>query len=352
MRLEFLDKVKDSDVLGKTIFNSDGNILLRAGVTLSSDYIKRLKQLGVFYVFVEDDRLDDIPGEDSEFVEIKRNTMKSMSKVFANVAKRPRDIMKESLSAIEDLIDHVLETDYAVDGLLDIRTYDEYTYVHSLDTCIMSAVIGMTAKMDRADIKELGVGAILHDIGKTRISTKIINKNDRLTDEEYNEIKKHPIYGGEILRLDYRISDLIINTVLQHHERVDGTGYPYGLKSESISPYAKVVCLCDTYDAVSNDRVYRKKFAPNDAYELILAGSGTIFDEQVVKNFKQSFSIYPLGCCLRLTSGEEGYVIRQNENFPDRPVLRVIYDSKTRLSVPFYEIDLLKNSSLGVIGVV
>lgn len=350
MRLEFLDKVKDTDILGKTIFNGDGNILLRAGVRLNSGYITRLKKLGVFYVFVEDERLDDIPGEDSYFVEIKHSTMKSMSKVFANVTKRPRDIMKDSLNAIEDLVEHIIETDYVTEGLMDIRTYDDYTFVHCLDTCIMSTVIGVAAKMDETSIKELGVGAILHDIGKTKISSKIINKQQPLSQDEFAEIRKHPIYGSEILKKDYRISETIIDAVLQHHERVDGTGYPFGLKASSISKYAKVVCLCDTYDAVSNDRIYRKKFSPSDAYELILAGSGSIFDEGVVNNFRKSFSVFPLGCCLKLSSGEEGYVVRQNENFPDRPVVRVIYDYSTKEAVPFYEINLLKNANISVTG--
>lgn len=352
MRLEFINRVKEDDVLGKSILSNDGKILLRAGVRLSGAYINKLKELSVFYVYVEDDRLDDVMVEDERLTELKQITMKSMSNIIKNIHRCSSKNLKESLNVVEDMIGYVIELGDVNKSLYDIQTYDNYTYVHSLDTCIMAAFLGMSTGLKEWELKELGIGAILHDVGKTRVSNKIVNKQGRLTEEEFNEIKKHTIYGGEILRKNITIPDSVISIVEQHHERIDGKGYPYGLENGQISKFAKVVCICDVYDAVSNDRCYRKKFSPNDAYELILAGTGTSFDPNMIRYFKNTFAIYPLGCCVQLSNGEHGYVIRQNGGFPDRPVIRILADILDKTSRQFYEMDLLKNSNIVIENIV
>lgn len=341
MRLEFIDRLKGDEVLGKSILTNDGKVLLRAGVKLNSRYIVKLKRLGVFYVYVEDDRLDDVLVEDDRLAELKQNTMKHMSNILRNVYTCNKAGVIESISVVEDMVDYLIEMGDVNKSLYDIHTYDNYTFVHSLDTGIMASFLGISAGFNSRELKELAVGAILHDIGKTKIDYKIINKAGALTNEEYDEIKKHPLYGEEILKKIYTISDASIKAVVQHHERVDGRGYPYGLQSNQIGKFGKVVCICDVYDAVSNDRVYRKKFRPSEAYELILSGSGTAFDKKFVGDFKDTFAVFPLGCCVKLSTSEEGYVVRQNPGFPDRPIIRVLYDSATKRPIPFYEINLL-----------
>lgn len=352
MRLEFINRVKEDEILGKSILSNDGKILLRAGVRLTNTYINKLKELSVFYVYVEDERLDDIMVEDERLTELKQITMKSMSNIVKNIHKCSNKNLKESLSVVEDMIGYVIELGDVNKSLYDIQTYDNYTYVHSLDTCIMAAFLGLSSGFREWELKELGVGAILHDIGKTKVSNKIVGKQGKLTEEEFKEIKKHPVYGGEILRKNITIPNSVISIAEQHHERVDGRGYPNGLEGGQISRYARVVCICDVYDAVSNDRCYRKKFSPNDAYELILAGSGTSFDPDMVRNFKNTFAIYPLGCCVKLSNGEQGYVIRQNSGFPDRPIIRIIGDILDKNSKKFYEMDLIKNSNIVIESIV
>lgn len=352
MRLEFIDRVNENEILGKSILTDDGKVLLRAGVKLSINYIQKLKELGVLYVYVEDDRLGEILVEDERLNELKRSTIKNMSLIMKNISGASRNDIKDSLSRVEELLDYIIDVGDVSRSLYDIKTYDNYTYLHCIDTGIMAAFLGMSMRFSESTLKELGIGAILHDIGKTAINSSIINKATALTEEEFKEIKKHPSYGEEILKKKFFISENIINAVAQHHERVDGRGYPRGLSNNEICKFAKIVSICDVYDAVSNDRSYRKKFRPNEAYELILAGTGTAFDEEVVIKFKETFAVYPLGCCLKLSNGVEGYVIRQNKNFPDRPVLRVLYDSVTRQPVHFYEIDLLHKSNITVAAIV
>lgn len=348
MRLECINKVKENDVVGRSILTQSGQILLREGMKLSPSYINKLKQLGVLFIYIVDERLGDILVDDERLTQLKQVTMKSMSGIMKNVYSSDSKKLGQSLETVDNMIEYIIKFGNVNTSLYDIKTYDNYTYLHSLDTCIMSAFLGLSSGFNEWELKQLGVGAILHDIGKTKLPLKIINKQGKLTKEEYDEVKNHTIYGGEMLRKNYTISNSIINIVEQHHERIDGTGYPKGLKGNEITKLSKVVCICDVYDAVSNNRCYRTKFSPNDAYELILAGSGTSFDRQMVVNFKNTFAIYPIGCCIRLSSGEEGYVIAQNHGFPDRPIIRVLYDAKTNAPVAIYEIDLLKNLSVVV----
>lgn len=352
MRLEFINRVSEDEILGKSILTNEGQILLKAGTKLSESYINRLRALNVLYIYVEDDRFGDIEAEDEKLTELKQVTMQSMSNIVKSVHGCNGKQLKESLSAVSDLVSYIVEIGDVSKSLYDIKTYDNYTYLHSLDTCIMTTFLGLSSGFNERDLKELGIGAILHDVGKTKVPFAIINKQGKLTDVEYGEVKKHPIYGGEILRKNISMSDTIINVVEQHHERFDGKGYPYGLKGGQISKFAKVVGICDVYDAISNDRCYRKRFGPNEAYELILAGSGSSFEPNLVLDFKNTFSIYPLGCCVRLSNQIEGYVVRQNSGFPDRPILRILKNKDNKKLLEFYDMDLLKNQNITIISVV
>ena len=348
MRLEFINRVSVDEILGRNIYTEDGSILLRSGIKLTEQYIERLKALGVFYVYVEDSRLDDISVEDEKLSDLKATTMKNMSTIMKNITSGDKRGTKSSLSMVEDLVNHIIEMGDVNKSLYDIQTYDNYTYLHSIDTGIMATFLGMSMNFSKAQLKELSIGAILHDIGKTIIDSDIITKPGKLTPEEFEEIKQHPTYGRKILEKNFSISSDVLRAVEHHHERADGTGYPYGLKVNQISKYAKIISVCDVYDAVSNDRCYRQKFSPMDAYELILAGCGNAFDEEIVKKFKETFSVFPLGVCLKLSNGVEGYVIKQNKNFPDRPILRVLYEGEDRKPIKFYEIDLLQYNNLAV----
>ncbi|KEI06445.1 HD family phosphohydrolase [Clostridium sp. K25] len=352
MRLEFINRVYEGEILGKNIFTNDGGILLRAGVKLTDHYINKLKQLGVLYLYIKDEQLEDVDVEDIHFAKIKQVAMKSINNIIKNIHQCNYKKTKDSLNVIENLIDYIIEDGDVNKSLYDIKTYDNYTYVHCVDTGIMSGFLGLSLNFREYDLKELGKGAILHDIGKTQVPLKILNKNGPLNDEEFAEIKKHPIYGKNILKKNFSISDVVLNVVEQHHERVDGTGYPYGLKGNSISKHGKVACICDVYDALSSDRCYRKKIKPNEVYEFILGQSEKMFDCDIVQKFKETFSIFPLGCCVKLSNGIEGYVVKQNKGFPDRPIIRVIYNFKTKESISFYEINLLKNLDVTITSVV
>lgn len=352
MRLEYINRVNENEILGKNIYTNDGRVLLRAGVKLTEQFIKKLHQLGVFYIYVEDDRLDDVKMEDDKLNTLKQDTIKSLSSITRNVGMLDKNNTRECLAIVDELIEYILELGDVNKSLYDVKTHDNYTFLHSIDTGIMAAFLGMSLNLKKDNLKELTIGGILHDLGKVKVPNSIINKNGPLTDEEFSEMKKHPIYGRQLLEKNLSIPSASIVGIEQHHEKVNGKGYPYSLEGHQISKYGKIICICDVFDAVSSDRSYRKKFTPIEAYELILAGCGTSFDPQLVSTFKNTFSVFPLGCCVKLSNGIEGYVIKQNKNFPDRPILRVLYDHNTRKPVKFYEINLLQHSNLTILEVI
>lgn len=348
MRLEYIRRVTEEDVLGKHVYGEDGRILLKAGVKLNTMYIRRLIELGVYYVYVEDDRLDEVEAESERLTILKQATIKSLKDISRSVGPVGGNIRDEYLCNMEELLEHIMEIGDVNKCLCDVKTHDNYTFLHSINTGIMSVFFGMNLGFKKWVTRELGIAGMLHDVGKLRVPSYIINKDGKLTDEEFELIKKHPLYGSEILKKSMKIPSRAIEAVEQHHEKINGQGYPYGLQGNQISRFGKIVGICDVYDAVTSDRSYRRKFQPNQAYELILSGSGTQFDESMVRTFKNTFSVYALGSCVKLSNGVEGYVIRQNKGFPDRPVIRVLYDFITRKPVPFYEIDLLDRINLTI----
>ncbi|MEG0308722.1 MAG: HD-GYP domain-containing protein [Clostridium sp.] len=352
MRLEYINTVKEDDVLAKHVYGEDGRILLKAGVKLNSVYIKRLNELSVYCVYLEDDRLDDIEVEDEKLTVVKQETMKSLKNISRGITCISGKVGDEYLNNIDQLVELIMEVGDVNKCLCDIRTHDNYTFLHSINTGIMSVFFGINLGMKKWAISELGISGMLHDVGKLKVPAAIINKGGKLTEEEFTVVKQHPIYGGDILKKNFRISCDAIAGVEQHHEKIDGRGYPYGLKGNQISRFGKIVGICDVYDAVTSNRSYRNKFEPNEAYELILSGCGTQFDEDLVRIFKDTFAVYALGSCVKLSNGVEGYIIKQNRGFPDRPIIRVLYDHLTREPVRFYEINLLEKINLTVQSVI
>lgn len=351
MRLEFVKNLKGNEVLAKNIINETGEVLLKAGMKVNPSLIPRLKKFGVFMIYVEDERLSDI-SKGADLTDLKKTTLEVMPNLFNELLEGDKYVSSKSIGMVEELIEDIINQNSININLYEVKAFDNYTYIHCVDTSIMAIYLGTCLNFNRDDIKEIGLSAILHDIGKIRVSNSIINKRGSLNKEELREMRKHTIYGREILEKVGIFSNNVMDGVLQHHERVDGGGYPYGLSKNEISKYAKIITVSDVFTALSANRSYRKKFDPREAYEHIMGGLGSAFDEDVVDKFRKNFAIYPLGCCVKLSNGIEGYVVRQNKSFPDRPVIRVMYDNITREPIQIYEIDLLEKLTIFVEEVV
>lgn len=353
MRFELITNVRENEILGKTILDTNGRVLLKSGVKLTAQYIKKLQSLGVFYIYVKDKRLEDVKIEDSMLCNLKQDTMQCLNKVMKNVGAITQKDIRECVSSVTEMIDYIIELGDINKSLYEIKTHDNYTMLHSVDTGANAAFMGLAFGLNKEKLNELVIGGTLHDIGKIKVPISIIDKKGPLTDEEFGEMKKHPIYGYELMKNNFGIPNSALRVILEHHEKINGFGYPYGLKDSEISLYSKITSVCDVFDALTSDRSYRNKFNPIDAYELILSGSGRSFDEEVVKKFRSVFSIYPLGSKVLLSNGVEGFVIKQNQGFPDRPIIRVLEDSKTKEPLSnYYEINLIKKTDVIIKGII
>lgn len=345
MRFELVRNLEGKETLGKTLYDSFGRVLLTKGSKLSISCINKIKQNGFYYIYIEDDRFSEIK-QDEKIQDLKETALTRIPNIFNDIIDGNNILLYELSQIIDNIVEYIVDKGDVNTNLYEISQYDNYTYIHSVDTSIMAVFLGKALRLKENDLKQLALAAILHDIGKIGIPESILNKKGPLTNEELNLMRKHPIFGYNVLKKT-GINDIdILNVVLEHHERVDGKGYPFGTKGDKLSCYTKIVSICDVFTAISANRSYRPRFNPNEAYEYILSGVNTMFQENIVSEFKKTFSIYPMGCKVRLSNGEIGYVIKQNKNFPDRPVIRIIDDTNTNIVVKPYEIDLVLNTNI------
>lgn len=369
MKFELVRNLKGNERLAKNVMNAENKMLLKEGSILNRAYINRLKENGVLYVYIDnleeeidndinksmqnvEKKANNINNIDVRIKSIKRNALDEMPGIFNSLLSKEPTAVKRSIAVMDRIVECIIDEGAVNTNLFELNKYDNYTYIHCIDTSMMAVYIAMKMRMRKQEIKKLGISSILHDIGKIKIPESILNKKENLTQDEFNEIKNHTIYGYSILRDAGIKDDLIIDGVLNHHERYDGKGYPFGLSDTQISDFGKIISICDVFTAISANRSYRSRYNPNEAYECIISGSGTKFDPKIVKHFRNCFAIYPLGCRVRLNNGIEGYVCRQNPSFPDRPVIIVKYNSETKIPIEEYEIDLLEKTNLVVKDVI
>lgn len=339
-----VEELQPGMIVARSIYNSDGRILLQAGMVLESSYIERLKQIGIYSVYVKNDLLGNIEFEIPELISetTRLNTIKDIKENFINIENNRKLNIRAVKTLVDNILDELLQNHNVLVHLSDIRTFDDYTFAHSVNVCVLSIVTGITLGYHDLKLKELGLGALLHDIGKTKINKEILNKPDDLTKEEFAEMKRHTEYGFEILRQYDEISLLSAHVAYQHHERWDGNGYPRRLAGENIHEYARIVAAADVYDALLADRPYRPSYTVNQALTVLNRMAGIYLDKNCVMALISNIAIYPIGTIVELNTGDIGVVVDNNKEYPNRPILKIIYDrSSHKLCCP-HEIDLSK----------
>ncbi len=237
---------------------------------------------------------------------------------------------------VTNMVDSILRNQDALVGLTRIKKYDEYTYVHSLDVCILCLSMARHLSLSHDEMLEIGIGGLLHDVGKMKISPHILKKPDTLSANDWVEVRKHPIYSLEIMEQSKGIPGQSQQLALQHHERYNGSGYPFGLKGDSIGLFGQIAGIVDFYDAITADRYYQKAIQPHEAIRQIYERSHTEFNQWVVERFIQCIGIHPFGTLVLLDTEEIGIVCAVNPETLLRPKVLVIYrNSKTPYAQPF-----------------
>ena len=355
MRLISINILKEGMVIGRTIWNEAGHPLLQEGVVVSERMIKRLNELNVRYLYIDDQISNGIKVTETVPLDIRSKTVSKISDSFKSLKGLKSNEMtyvldkqsKELNSVVEQLLNAVLQNKEILTVLTDAYLYDEYLYNHSYQVTLYSLSIAKELGYSEKELRIIGMGAILHDVGKMQVSHAITTKPGRLTDEEFEEMKLHTRYGFDILRSLHSVSLIVAHCAFQHHERIDGSGYPRGLMDYEIHPYAKIIGVADVFDAVTSNRVYRAKMQPAQGIAILEAGAGTIYDARVVEALKRTVVHYPNGTVVKLSDGRRGVVAKQNIKNPLDPSIR-IFEVEGQIISPTYEIKLSQQKNVKI----
>lgn len=298
----------------KTIFDSLGRVLVASNVLLNESAIQKLWEYGFEGIYIADELSKDI-----EIDYMISPALRSQGLTCV----REQNI-DECLNIARKIVEEILERETLMLDLTDLRSFDDYTYAHSVNVAVLCCVIGVGLELNETDLTNLVTAALIHDLGKMLIPSEILNKPGRLTPEEYEIMKTHSIKSYELIKDRYDISSQVKTAVRFHHENVDGSGYPDGLDASQQSIFIKILHVADVYDALTSKRPYKEPYSPYEACEYLMGGCSIMFDQHVVETFLRFVPLYAKGTTVSLSDGREG-VIYENSGFHNlRPVIKLL----------------------------
>ena len=361
MRLVPIECVRANSILAKSIYDNNGMVMLSKGVKLNSQVIEKIRELDIWSVYIEDE-YSNVEIEDVIKPEVRQKAIGFLKEAFTGVEKMFRsqiifgdkksemknkhnmDYIMSIEKIADDLIDNILSNENVLLSLVDIKSFDNYLYQHSINVTVISIAIGVSLKLDKEDLQTLALGALVHDIGKAFIPESIIKKSGQLTEEEKEVYNLHTRRGYEYVKENLMLKQESNLIVLEHHERIDGKGYPDGLTGKEISMMAKIVAIADIYDYLTSDILHTRAIQAADALEFIMAHVNILFDYDLVRVFSKILIAYPTGTIVKLSNGEVAVVESTPANYPLRPNLKII-KSKERCRIG-QVVSLLKELSL------
>ena len=394
-----VSQLKPGQVLAKALYTERGDILLGAGTALNPFFIRKLGERGVISVFLRDGLGDDVVPSDIVSEELRAATVTHLARAFdvissmaqgtkLNDAERPRTVNDlvhrlgeqpldlptsgvNSLQAlyqdIESLMNEILESN-TIASLESLKTHNDYTFQHSVDVAVLGILLGRSAGLPRDQLRELALGCLLHDLGKMYIDEAILDKPGKLTPEEFDEIKKHPQLGFELIRRMPVFSILPAHVAYQHHERQDGVGYPRGLignnvltrtLSERMNPrrillIAEIAAVADVYSALTSDRPYRTAMPLDKVNQILTEMAGPHLNAEIVLMLTRTIPMYPVGHWVQVLTGKyrgwRGVVSELSADSLHKPSIRLLLDDRgDRVAMPV-DLDLRIHDDLKIKG--
>jgi len=347
MRLISVQKLDPHMKLAKPIFYRD-TLVLKQGCTDLNRFAKKLSNLGINYVYVNDEVSDGIDIPDVVSSSTRHSCRLTLQNTIKNYMGSDTLDVSYLTDSITQLLDEILENKDVMLSLKDIGSTDESTYIHCISTTIYSLILATALGYQKDMLKKLAMGTLLHDIGKLLLDSKIIFKTGSLSDEEFNYVKSHTTLGYEALKKCSTLTELSRIIALSHHEKLNGSGYPNHVNSSDLHPFIRIVTIADVYDALTSDRCYRKHWTAKQAFDHLIEFSGTLYDTEFVRVFLQHISIYPNGSIVRLSDGHLAIVKKQNDKCPERPIIRVIANPSGAL-IKAYELNLLEYLTITIV---
>jgi HD-GYP domain-containing protein (c-di-GMP phosphodiesterase class II) len=241
---------------------------------------------------------------------------------------------------VQDISESVSRNPSALISMARIKTVDDYTYMHSVAVCAMMVALGRQLGFDDAQTRSAGLAGLLHDLGKAVMPPLVLNKPSKLTEAEFGVMKSHPVEGYEMLLKGGTIDTGALDVCLHHHEKMDGSGYPDGLKGDEISLLAKMGAVCDVYDAITSNRPYKTGWDPAESLRKMAEWTKGHFDPAIFQAFVKSIGIYPVGSLVLMKSGRIGIVTEQAGKSLTTPKIKLFYSTKSSLRIPTTMVDL------------
>jgi putative nucleotidyltransferase with HDIG domain len=344
MRIVSVSNLKGNEILARQIYDELDRILLNEGVKLTPSYIKKIQEMGIHSVYVEDELSKDIVVEENisdKTRQMSKRAVKQMVEMYCRQGKVDDGSVSKS---IDSILEDVLANKDLLINVSQISESDNNLYAHSVNVSVLATIIGTHMGLNMAQLKDLATGAILHDIGKMKMMNDkklIAELKTKEAIEQYIQAM-HPRVGYDFLGEQKIWNAHIKVAVLMHHEKYDGSGYPMKVKGDEINKLAKIVSICNVFDNLISARKDEKRKSVSEAIEYLMAMSNIHFDAEIVKKFTMNIAAFPTGSGVVLNSNQKGLVISQNKNMPLRPVVKVIYDQQGNVLSAPYEVDLLK----------
>lgn len=344
-------------VISRDIFNTDGRMIVPAGTKLDYQTIEKIRNYHILELYVyealEEDEVSAAPSryfeairESAEFKEFQKNYLDAVADIkthlsdFVNKNITSVDVDKLTKSPV-DMLNGSRSLIHVFDMLHSMRNFDDASYTHCINVALISSIIGKWMNYPDEDIVQLTLAGLMHDIGKLIIPDQILNKPGRLTEGEYAIMKTHSVLGYKKLK-DIPISPAVKEACLLHHERYDGSGYPFGLKGDEIPDFAKIVAIADVYDAMTAARVYRGSMCPFQVIATMEKDAFSKYDPRFIIPFLHNVVSSYLHNDVRLSDGREGEVILINDTALSRPIVKCGDEF----------VDLSKNMSLEIVSIV
>ncbi|CAH1075785.1 HD-GYP domain-containing protein [Candidatus Nitrotoga sp. 1052] len=275
---------------------------------------------------------------------IHTQAKKVVISIFSDVRMGNALKLDDVVSLVDEINQSIARNSSALISLSRLKNADNYTYLHSVAVCILMIALGRQLELEHEMLKQAGIAGLLHDIGKVFIPHEVLNKPGKLTDEEFNIVKAHPLKGWGFLKDSNEVNDLVLDVCRHHHERVDGMGYPDKLSGEALTLFARMAAVCDVYDAITSNRCYKKGWEPAESIRKMAEWKNGHFDEVIFHAFVKTVGIYPTGTLLKLKSGRLGVVTDQSKKSLIKPIVKVFFSTRSNAHILQEIIDLSKSA--------
>lgn len=322
MKLCSINELKEQDILAKDVMADNYTVFLYKNTILNKNYIEKLKNLNIPYVYIQDDISEE------EIVVLKKEIEeKSRSKVKEVILKHSYNNgneLKVLSDTADNIISNILEEEEVIENIYDIKERSADVYMHSISICVLATLVALKLGLDKERVHDIGVGCLLHDLGLRYMMIEYEDQDvETLSDKEMIEYKKHPVYGYTALKNENWLSKKSKEIILCHHEKIDGSGYP--LHATEISVDTKIVSVCDTFDEMICG-IGRKRMKIYEAVEYLKSFKNILFDGKIVDALLDFTAVYPSGSVIVTNNGDIAVVIKQNKGFPERPIIQITRD--------------------------